>query len=250
MSRQPGSRYFAPSLPLTLLTLAVLAVLVSLGRWQLRRADEKQRLFDAFASGADATLALTAATAPLPRYQHVVAHGSYDSARQVLIDNMTSADGQAGYYVITPLALDGGGWLLVNRGWVPLGASRRILPDVGVAAMPRDVHGRTDHLPVAGIQMGTPARLAPPFPAVATYPGVAELASLLGVGSFAPAAEVLLLDPSEPDGYLRQWSPPGLSPMRHLAYAVQWFGLALTLAIIYVVTNLRRTPAPAAPGVA
>jgi cytochrome oxidase assembly protein ShyY1 len=33
--------------------------------------------------------------------------------------------------------------------------------------------------------------------------------------------------------------------MRHIAYAVQWFALALTLAIIYVVTNLhRRTEAP------
>ena len=31
--------------------------------------------------------------------------------------------------------------------------------------------------------------------------------------------------------------------MRHVAYAVQWFGLALALAVIYVVTNLRRDPA-------
>jgi cytochrome oxidase assembly protein ShyY1 len=28
--------------------------------------------------------------------------------------------------------------------------------------------------------------------------------------------------------------------MRHIGYAVQWFALALTLLIIYVVTNLRR----------
>lgn len=248
MSRQPGSRFFVPSLPLTLVTLVVLALLVSLGRWQLHRADEKQRLFDAFASGGDATLPLTAATAPLPRYQHVAVQGHYDPDHQVLIDNMTSSDGRAGYYVLTPLALDGGGWLLVNRGWVPLGASRHVLPDVRVAPTPRVVHGRTDHLPVPGIRMGTPAPPAAPFPAVATYPGVTELAALLGVGQFAPAAEVLLLDPSEPDGYLRQWSPPGLSPMRHLAYAVQWFGLALTLVVIYVVTNLRRTPARAATG--
>jgi cytochrome oxidase assembly protein ShyY1 len=31
--------------------------------------------------------------------------------------------------------------------------------------------------------------------------------------------------------------------MRHVAYAVQWFGLALALAVIYVVTNFRRTAA-------
>ena len=35
--------------------------------------------------------------------------------------------------------------------------------------------------------------------------------------------------------------------MRHVAYAVQWFGLALTLAVIYVVTNLKRTGAAVPP---
>ena len=50
--------------------------------------------------------------------------GAYDSARQMLIDNMSNAEGRAGYYVITPFALRGGGWILVNRGWVPVGASR------------------------------------------------------------------------------------------------------------------------------
>jgi cytochrome oxidase assembly protein ShyY1 len=28
--------------------------------------------------------------------------------------------------------------------------------------------------------------------------------------------------------------------MRHVAYAVQWFGLAAALAVIYAVTNLHR----------
>ena len=242
MSRQFGSRIIRPSLPLTLLTLAVLTLLVSLGRWQLQRAGEKQRLFDAFAAGGSATQPLTGTTPALPRYQHVAARGHYDPDHQVLIDNMTSSDGRAGYYVITPFSIDGGGWLLVNRGWVPLGISRQVLPDVSVPATPREVRGRTDHLPVPGIRMGTPAPLAAPFPAVATYPAPGELATLLGIAQFAPATEALLLDPAEPDGYSRQWSPPGLTPMRHLAYAVQWFGLALTLVVIYVVTNLRRAP--------
>lgn len=248
MSLRIGTRIFIPSLPLTLLTVIVLGILVSLGRWQLRRADEKQVLYTAFASGGGATLTVTGTTRPLPRYQHVEARGHYDPDHQVLIDNMTSSDGRAGYYVLTPLALEAGGWLLVNRGWVPLTSSRRILPDVGVGAASRVVHGRTDHLPVPGIHMGTPAALAAPFPAVATYPGVAELAAVLGVERLAPAGEVVLLDAAEPDGYLRQWSPPGLPPLRHLAYAVQWFGLALTLVVIWFVTNLRRAPASAAAG--
>jgi cytochrome oxidase assembly protein ShyY1 len=46
-----------------------------------------------------------------------------------LIDNMVKQR-KAGYFVITPFALAGGGWVLVNRGWVPLGASRAQRPAI------------------------------------------------------------------------------------------------------------------------
>ncbi len=82
--------------------------------------------------------------------------------------------------------------------------------------------------------------MAPPYPVVADFPRLADLEGLLHEQTFARAAPVVLLDPKEPDGYERRWSPPGFPPMRYLAYAIQWFGLALTLAVIYVVTNLRR----------
>jgi len=50
----------------------------------------------------------------------------------------------------------------------------------------------------------------------------------------------VLLDAGEADGYRRLWTPPGFPPMRHLAYAAQWFGLAAALGVIYLVTNTRR----------
>ena len=53
-------------------------------------------------------------------------------SRQILIDNMVNGE-RAGYFVITPFALQGGGWVLVNRGWVPLGASRAERPAIPVA---------------------------------------------------------------------------------------------------------------------
>jgi surfeit locus 1 family protein len=56
----------------------------------------------------------------------------------------------------------------------------------------------------------------------------------------------VLLDAGEPDGYLRQWQAPGFPPIHHIGYAVQWFGLALTLFVIYIVTNLRESPRTAA----
>jgi surfeit locus 1 family protein len=89
--------------------------------------------------------------------------------------------------------------------------------------------------------VGTKAALAPPYPVVASFPSRREIAGLLRESSWTQAADLVLLDPGEPDGYVRNWSAPGFPPMRHLGYAVQWFALALTLAVIYVVTNLRRS---------
>jgi surfeit locus 1 family protein len=235
-----GSRVFEPRAFTTLLALVLVAVLVALGRWQLHRADEKQALYTLFDSGKDATRAVDAATPRLPRYQHVEAVGAYDSARQILIDNMSNAEGRAGYYVITPFALRGGGWILVNRGWVPVGVSRAAKPAVAVSTQEREIKGRTDELPRAGMQLGARLALAPPYPVVANFPTHAEIAALLGDSAWAHAANLVLLDPGEPDGYLRQWQPPGFPPIRHIAYAVQWFSLAAALVVIYVVTNLRR----------
>jgi cytochrome oxidase assembly protein ShyY1 len=53
-----ASRIFAPRPFTTLLTIALIALLLSLGRWQLRRADEKRALYDAFAAGTDITRVL------------------------------------------------------------------------------------------------------------------------------------------------------------------------------------------------
>jgi surfeit locus 1 family protein len=153
---------------------------------------------------------------------------------------MTDAAGRAGYFVVTPLALEGGGWVLVNRGWVPVGASRAVLPSVDVPGELRTVRGRADRLPSPGISLGQPAPLRPPFPVVASFPSGPELERLLHEDAWVHATELVLLDPKEPDGYLRQWHAPGFPPMRHIAYAVQWFGLAAALGVIYLVTNLRR----------
>jgi surfeit locus 1 family protein len=224
---------------MTLLTLAILALLISLGRWQLRRADEKRVLYDSFAAGSDATRPIESSTPPLPRYQHLEAAGHYDDSRQILIDNMVES-GRAGYFVITPFELRDGGWILVNRGWVPLGASRAERPSIPADAQLRTLHGRADKLPSPGIQLGSRMPLTPPYPVVANFPTHDEVAALLQEPHWAAAAELVLLDAGEPDGYVRNWSAPGFPPLRHVGYAVQWFGLASALFVIYIVTNSRR----------
>ena len=240
MPIQVGNRTFEPKAFTTLLTVALLALLVSLGRWQLHRAAEKRVLFDSFAAGSGATRALDLETPKLPRYSQVEAAGHYDDTRQILIDNMINAD-RAGYFVITPFSLQGGGWVLVNRGWIPLGKSRADRPAIPVAGDPRRIRGRADNLPSPGIRLGKPAALAPPYPVVANFPTQPDIAQLFKESQWTPAADSILLDPAEADGFVRNWGPPGFPPIRHIGYAVQWFGLALALAVIYVVTNFRRT---------
>ena len=223
----------------TAVTLLLLALLLSLGRWQLHRAHDKQVLFDAFAAGTGTTRPLSADDGPLPRYQHIEARGHYDGSRQVLIDNMVDHE-RPGYQVITPFALEGGGWILVNRGWIPPGASRRELPPVPVSSAATTLRGRVAPLPVPGIRLGGAPPLAPPFPALATFPTASEIHAAVGEQRWSAAGESVLLDAAEPEGFARHWSPGEFPPVRHIGYAVQWFGLALALAVIYLVTNFRQ----------
>src|SRR5258708_4923618 len=115
-----GSRRLVASGWMTVLALAGVLLFVQLGRWQWHRAAEKTALAAAFAAGTSApALALgTRSTASLPRFAQVIVTGRYDPAHQFLLDNM-SEGGQVGYQVLTPLRLEGGRWLLVNRGRVP-----------------------------------------------------------------------------------------------------------------------------------
>ena len=232
-----GSRIFAPRPFTTLLTIVLIALLIALGRWQLRRAEEKRVLFDAFAAGSGSPRSDRCTTPNVRRYSHVEAGGHYDTARQILIDNMVDAAG-AGYYVITPFALEGGGWVLVNRGWVPLGASRAERPAIEVAGDARRIRGRADNMPSRRHSNGRTRRLGAAVSRRRAFPTHADLAQLLGrVRIGLPPRIWCCSIPVSPTAIVRNWAPPGFPPLRHIGYAVQWFALALALFVIYIVTN-------------
>ncbi len=240
-----GNRVFAPRGWAALAACAAIAAALALANWQLGRAPEKQALIDAFDRGLARTAVLGGGgVEALPRYHHVSVRGRYDPAHQVLIDNMPSSTGRAGYRVLTPfLRDDGGRRLLVDRGWVPLGLRRDVLPDVAVDAQPRTVAGRLDQLPVPGIRVGaadTPGDTR--WPRVLLFPTVADLERALGV---PVEPRILLLDADQPGGYERAWRPAlEFPPERHLGYAVQWLALALATLVVFVALSLERAPAP------
>jgi surfeit locus 1 family protein len=235
---------FAPSPGLTLVALVVAALFVRLGVWQWHRGVARQEEWTRYARGADQVQELgSRSTSEVPLFQRVVVSGRLDSARQFLLDNRTH-NGRPGYEVLTPLARAQAPTLLVDRGWVPFTGSRARLPDVGFDATGTvELAGRISNLPSPGLALGRAAPAASgSWPRLTSYPDMTWLASALGV-PLEP--HVLLLDPGAPFGYVREWQAPGLSPLRHFSYAVQWWTFA-ALALIGWLVLSRRGPAPEA----
>jgi len=239
-----GGRVFAPSAGFTVVALVLCALFVRFGAWQWHKGMQREQEWTRFARGADQVIALGArAVSDVPLFQRVSVTGRLESARQFLLDNRTYR-GRAGYEVLTPLTRAGAAVLLVDRGWVPFSGSRARLPDIAFeAAAPVTLSGRLAELPSPGLARGrSDPDARAPWPQVTSYPRAAELGAALG----APlAARILLLDPQAPFGYVRDWQPPGMAPLRHLSYAIQWWSFATLALIVWAVVSTRRTqPAP------
>jgi surfeit locus 1 family protein len=242
-----GPFQFRPSLWPSLATLLLLPVLIGLGQWQLERAAWKQALVDAHAarSGEPArplpSLLASSASAAELEYRQVMAQGVYDLDHQLLLDNRIH-QGAAGYHVLTPLRLDGAGsgdaWVLVNRGWVPLGDSRTRLPAVTGPAGPVSVRAMIKLPPEKAFRLETVEEAGTGWPRVIQQLETGPIGQRLG-RPLLPL--VLLLDREEPGGFVRDWQPVyGITPDKHRAYAAQWFTLALVLLLIYVGVNTHR----------
>lgn len=241
MSILIGNRRFAPSLVGTLLAIVGLVLFVNLGLWQLRRADQKEHLESAYERGQQTTVTLTAdALNTLSRYQHVRARGRYVEERQILLDNMPSAQGRPGYRVLTPFALESGGLLvLVDRGWIPMGDRRTDLPQLRVPGDAREISGRLDQLPRPGLRLDEQAAdTNTRWPKLMNFPEHESIERALGT---SVARYILLLDPSEPDGFEREWQAlTRFGPERHVGYAIQWFTFAFVALVLYVTLSFRR----------
>jgi len=230
-------RAFAPTPGLTLLALLLGALFVRLGLWQWHRGVDRQAEWTRFARGADNLIAPGARPlAELPLFQRIAVSGELDGAHQFLLDNRTSR-GRPGYEVLTPLVRGAAPRLLVDRGWVPFTGTRAHLPDVsfGRAAAAVELTGRIALLPSPGLASGRAApSAADPWPKVTSYPEMSQLAAALG----APLSpRILLLDPAAPLGYVRDWQPPGLTPVRHFAYAIQWWAFAVLTLVLWALLS-------------
>ncbi|HEV2442040.1 MAG TPA: SURF1 family protein [Steroidobacteraceae bacterium] len=234
-----GRRHFSPSPALTVLMLLLCVMFVALGRWQWRRGHLHAAEHARFERGAREVLAL--GSRPLAQVQddqRVSLAGTYDPGHQFLLDNMSYRD-LDGYQVLTPLERPGGQVVLIDRGWVPFLGSRANLPDISMKnAGPVTVSGRVGNLPTAGLASGrAPPPDRGPWPRVTSFPTMAQLGVVLG----RPLeSHVILLDPRDPEGYVRDWHPPGIPAMQNFAYAFEWWCFAVAAVVIWVVLSTQK----------
>ena len=206
-----------------------LALFVSLGMWQLDRADQKKALLAQYRIEGPYTR--PADLAKLHEFDRIEVFGHYLGDRQVLIDNIPM-EGRLGYFVITPFKTSTGEPpLLVNRGWVAREAPNAATPaaDLGIDAEYRTIRGIVSHLPRVGLRPGEAFEGERGWPRVAVFPSNEEIAAELGE-PVLPGA--LLLSPEAEDGFLRHWEPDVSGPSMHYSYAFQWFALAVAVVVI------------------
>jgi len=241
-----GQFQFRPGLVPTVMSLLLLPMFVSLGLWQLHRAEQKHALIAHYEQRtADLPLRLDGSqrdTAAMLN-RRVAATGRYDSAHQVLLDNQVYR-GRPGYFALTPLRLSGSDMtVLVNRGWVPMGPSRVDLPDLRVTEDVISLAGVVHTPSVPPLTLGASGDATPGWPKVVQRVHLEALGQRLN----APLLPYTLrLAPDQDHGYVRVWDTQysRTPPEKHQAYAVQWFGLALVLLVLYVGLNTRRIHGP------
>jgi cytochrome oxidase assembly protein ShyY1 len=159
-STRPGRYGFLTTprwLALVGVALLLIATMVGLGFWQLSRYHERTAINERIdAAGRTSPRPVTEVldpSRPAPEevaWTRVTATGEYDTEHQILIRGRT-VSGSVGFEVVTPLVLDDGTAVLVDRGWVPPGrGGAAALPEVPVApAGEVTVVGRV-HLPESG----------------------------------------------------------------------------------------------------
>jgi cytochrome oxidase assembly protein ShyY1 len=216
-----------------ILILAIAAGCISLGFWQLRRLDEAEEARRRRAERMDMPVEpLTAELASSDAGdRRVEAAGRYDAERQIVLE-ARSYRGRSGRHLLTPLRLDDGTAVIVDRGWIPTGT------DPSSAAPPT---GRTA---VAGLLLPGERRGSLAGKRGLSASRVLVRIDLDAIGGSVPYEVLplwLLLEKQDPaPGELPVPAPlPKHDDPPHLSYAIQWF-LFATIALVGYAALVRR----------
>ena len=211
-----------------------LPLLVSLGVWQLNRAEEKQVLLEQWQQEAENLAWQDMVSGDLNSGRPVTLTGMYGS-RNWLLDNRTR-EGAPGYEVLTEFRPLEGPPVVINRGWVQAPRTRAELPDIATPEGIFTLEGRISDYPVPPVLVDQPAaedqwpRRVQSLPKQAARLEIPEL----------PDRIVRLSGERQPGAYRADWEPDLMGPQTHYGYATQWFALAVALTILTVVASYRK----------
>jgi len=211
-----------------------MALLISLGTWQLHRGQAREAMLAQYAQAGEQTAVAfnpkqLATMTPL----RVQLSGRYDDQRQLLLDNQSNHQ-RPGYEVWTPLRMADGTLLLVNRGWIPQSGTRTEPPSPAAPQGEQQISGYWRSLSEPGMRLGEPACAK-----ASKYPQIAEVQCIF---SEPVLNGEILLDAKADGGFVREWNfDNGFPPSRHYGYAAQWYALALTLLAFFIKLNLKRS---------
>ena len=214
-----------------------MAFLVSLGFWQLDRADQKRTIEASIQKANTGVVELIVNQNELlnKEYYEVRLQGSYIGDKQFIYDNQI-VDQVSGYYVLTPFVLTGqSNAIMINRGFIPWNGRRDQLDDIAVDSAFREVKIQVSR-PIKRIELKT-SDISNQFPVLIQaidFDVIEEISST----SFVDV--IGLLDPSSDDGFVRKWEPYTGSIEKHIGYAIQWFLMALVLGIIGIRIGLKQ----------
>jgi len=222
----------------SLIVIIGLSILLSLGQWQLTRAEEKEAIINQINERQTMQpinlIQLDKQTAK--NYFHLRFKGEYDNKHYLLLDNRI-LKGRPGFEVIQPIQ-DGSRTILVNRGWIPLPRDRRQLPAIplieGIQAITGIVYEPTEAIVLKEDQLN-----AQQWPILIQSLDMDKLTSLYKQVNKHIEPWVLRQDADNEVFYQREWQYHNMPPERHISYAVTWFGLAFALIIIYIAVLTR-----------
>ncbi len=227
---------FKPKLWAILVTVVFFMVFVSLGKWQLSRADEKnarQERLDYLAKQPIITLPGSLIKLEEYLYREVELKGEYQHTHTIYLDNKSNK-GRAGYHILTPIRLlNSSLHVVINRGWVPTGLDRAILPDVPETEGEVKVTGIVVSPEIRTLELSSQVIDGPVW-------GNFNLQRFHEVTKLELQPIIVLQKDKIEDGLVREWDRPDSGSAKNISYAFQWFSLAITTIIIFLALNVRR----------
>lgn len=209
---------------------------IYLGLWQLNRADEKKSMLKAEQHLSAKIPIKWQANIKPKQYQKIIVQGQYLS-QTLLLDNQ-HYEHQFGYNVLTPLLLPDGKIVLIDRGWIKGNLDRRKLPAITFPNKSLQLLGQVYYPSSKNWVLGQILEEKTPSLAVIEQIDPVKISQFLHKSVYP---FIIRLNKLEKDGYIREWSIISMSPMRHKAYALQWFAMALVIWLIFIGLSLKKT---------